>query len=156
MAVFIAVVVAGGFVIAQSSVPAATAKTGDTFQLDLVIQSSETRYTRLDVSNTIKVVESALAKGKYNVDSFFDITYASNIGSSGLDGNTAKASFNVDSFFDLEYEIARRSFPTEMVAMSLTASLGDGTVSQRAIDLVREAVKSLGAEVTYGHVTVLK
>ena len=102
MAVFIAVVVAGGFVIAQSSVPAATAKTGDTFQLDLVIQSSETRYTRLDVSNKIKVVESALAKGKYNVDSFFDITYASNIGSSGLDGNTAKVSFNVDSFFDLE------------------------------------------------------
>ena len=43
-----------------------------------------------------------------------------------------------------------------MVAMSLTASLGDGTVSQRAIDLVREAVKSLAAEVTYGHVTVLK
>jgi len=40
--------------------------------------------------------------------------------------------------------------------MSLTASLGDGTVSQRTIDLVREAVKSLGADVTYGHVTVLK
>ena len=157
-AVVMAIVLAVGFVVAQSSAPEATAKANDTFQLDIVIQAgvSSDVTKGLDVSTAVEIVESALAKGKYNIDSFFDITYASNIGSSGLDGNTVKASFNVDSFFDIEYEIARRSIPTEMVAMSLKGQIGDGTSSQRSIDLVREAAKAAGAEVTYGHVTVLK
>ncbi len=39
VAVVIAVIVAIGLVVAQSSAPGATTKTNDTFQLDLVIQT---------------------------------------------------------------------------------------------------------------------
>ena len=164
VAVVIAVIVAIGLVVAQSSAPGATTKTNDTFQLDLVIQTGGpgTRYLKpLDTSGTVKLVEAALTKGRYNIDSFFDISYVSNIGSSELDGNTTRASFNVDSFFDIEHEItssgySRKSIPIEMLASSLTATLNDPPNPQRAIDLVRVAVESVGGDVNYGHVTVLK
>ena len=157
-AVVMAIVLAVGFVVAQSSAPEATAKANDTFQLDIVIQAgvSSDVTKGLDVSTAVEIVERAMAEGKYNIDSFFDITYASNIGSSGEDGVRAKTSFNVDSFFDIEYEISGKTIPTEMVALSLKGSIGDGTVSQRAIDLVKVEAKAAGADVTYGHVAVLK
>ena len=160
VAVVMAVVLAIGLVAAQSSAPAAEAKGKNQFQLDLVIQSAASPDgTRgLDTSGIVKLVETALAKGRFEVDSISDITFVSNIGSSGLDGNTVKASSNVDSFLDIEVEISgtRKGPPTEMVSMSLKGQIGDGTTSQRSIDLVREAAKAAGVEVIYGHVTVLK
>ena len=80
VAVVIAAIVAIGLVAAQSSAPGATAKTNDTFQLDLVIQTGGpgTRYLKpLDTSGTVKLVEAALTEGRYNIDSFFDISYVS-------------------------------------------------------------------------------
>ena len=155
----IVVVVSVGFAFAQLSAPEASAKGKNQFQLDLVIQTSspDSKGARgLDTAGTVKVVEAALTKGRYQIDSFFDITYAANIGSSGSDGNTANASFNVDSFFDIEYEMTRRTVPIEMVALSLRANLNDPPSPQTAIDLVRAAVEGAGADVYYGHVTVLK
>ena len=73
-----AIVLAIGFVVAQMGAPEATAKANDTFQLDIVIQAGVSSYGTkgLDVSTAVKIVESALAKGGYSIDSFFDITYA--------------------------------------------------------------------------------
>ena len=136
VAVVIAVIVAIGLVVAQSSAPGATTKTNDTFQLDLVIQTGGpgTGYLKpLDTSGTVKLVEAALTKGRYNIDSFFDIEHE--ITSSGY---------------------SRKSIPIEMLASSLTATLNDPPNPQRAIDLVRVAVESVGGDVNYGHVTVLK
>ena len=58
-----AIVLAIGFVVAQSSAPEATAKANDTFQLDIVIQTgvSSDGNKRFDVSTVVEVVESALA-----------------------------------------------------------------------------------------------
>ena len=114
---------------------------------------------QLDATRAVELIESVLTKREYSIDSFFDISYVSNIGSSGLDGNT-RASFNVDSFFDVEYESGssstRKSFPTEMIAMSLRVNLNDPPSPEVAIDLVRQAVRDAGGSVFYGHVTVLK
>ena len=54
------------------------------------------KLRRPDISGTVDIVERALAGGNYSVDSFFDIYYVSNIGSSGLDGNTANVTTNLD------------------------------------------------------------
>ncbi|MDA0987734.1 MAG: hypothetical protein O2783_01080 [Chloroflexi bacterium] len=101
------------------------------------------------MADMIQVVRE---NGTFQVDSFFDISYISNIGSSGLDGYT----FTVDSFFDVEYRVS--SIDTEMVSLSLSASpiFGDPDFDVRALDAVITAVAEAGGHVHYGHVTVLK
>jgi len=91
-------------------------------------------------------------RGSFNVDSFFDISYTSNIGSSGIDG------FQVDSFFDITYRISgdKGGFDTEMVSMQLRATLDDPAGGAAAIDRIRAAVSQAGGRTYYGHVTVLK
>ena len=99
----------------------------------------------------------------YTVDSFFDVFYVSNIGSSGQDGVRFIAPPSFDSFFDIEYSVASpvdRSFPTEMVALSLGVTLDDPDNPAAALDAVKSAVTEAGSTVLYhrhrGHVTILK
>ncbi len=81
----------------------------------------------------------------FQVDSFFDISYVSNIGSSGLDGTTA--TFQVDSFFDVFYEIefnnppgGDRTVQTEILSMDLSGIFGDPDKPAAALDAVTRAV----------------
>ena len=178
-AIFVVLVVSLGFVVAEATVPEASAKGKNQFQRDLVVQTDGLltnktcdplvekclveieKLRRLDISGTVDIVERALAGGNYSVDSFFDIYYVSNIGSSGLDGNTANVTTNLDSFFDIEYLIdgsgaKKGTIPTEMIAMSLTVNLNDPPNAHAAIDIVRKALEKAGGDVIIGHITVLK
>lgn len=123
---------------------AATPTKGE-FQLDLIVSYPAGRPVE-------QVVSSIRSSGNFDV--FFNITYVSNIGSSGLDGVRA-SSFNVDSFFDITYELTRSDFETEMVAMTLSGTLSDPSNPSVLIDDVKKALGTDG-RVFYGHVTVLK
>jgi hypothetical protein len=170
-ALFVALVVALGFVVAQTNVPEASAKDKNQFQMDLLIdmtklvtietgetgRKEEARKVRASISGAVDLVEEALARGDYNVDSFFDVFYVSNIGSSGEDGVSFKSSPTFDVFFEVDYKTSRGSgFATEMVSMSLTASPGGASGPQGAIDIVKAALQNAGGDVYVGHVTVLK
>ena len=168
VAIVIAVVVTVGFVVAQLSAPEASAKGKNQFQLDLVIDMTrligvetgnkgEVRKYRLDISGTLDLVEDALARGDYNVDSFFDVFYVSNIGSSGEDGVSFRSNPTFDVFFEVDYKTSGASkITTEMVAMSLTANPNGSSSPQGAVDAVRQALRKAGGDVYIGHVTVLK
>ena len=168
VAVVIAVIGTIGFVVAQSAAPEATANAHGQFQMDLVIDTThlfvietgsdgQRRKTPLDTSGTIDLVEGALARGNYNVDSFFDIMYVSNIGSSGEDGVSFKSSPTFDVFFEIDYRTSQAgTFDTEMLSMSLRASPGGGSGPQGAIDVVKEALEKSGGNVYVGHVTLIR
>ena len=108
----IAIVVAVGLMAFQPNVQAASAPKGNA-QVDLLIELGTDGTVPNTMADMIRVVRE---NGTFQVESFFDISYVSNIGSSGLDGYT----FTVDSFFDVEYRVS--SFDTEMVSLSLSAS----------------------------------
>ena len=164
VAIVMAVVVAIGFMVVPSSALEASAKGKNQFQLDLIVEApglGKDGTPGLGTAGTIELVELSLTSGNYNVDSFFDVYYVSNIGSSGLDGNTAKVTANFDSFFDIEYEIGGSTrkvgtFDTEMISMSLTVNLNDPPNPQGAIDVVREALEKKGGDVYVGHVTLIR
>ena len=152
------------FVTYEPKAQAEAASKGE-FQLELIVSMP----AGTEIGNIVSKIESS-GKGSYSIDSFFDVTYVSNIGSSGQDGVRA-SSFIVDSFFDITYEIdfdtlSRSKFPTEMVAMTLTGTLSDPSKPWVVIDEIRKALEesSDGEDregeapdrVFYGHVTVLK
>lgn len=140
------------------------------FQIDIFV-------TGTTASAAVRTIEKVAAASQdprsttpaFNVDSFFDITYA-NIGSSGLDGVRA-SSFNVDSFFDVEYQIDGNrtgsgdidgnrtgSWDTEMVSLSLTGIFGDPDFDIAAAEQVFTAISNAvgGKHKHHGHVTILK
>lgn len=130
------------------------------FQIDIFV-------TGTTASAAVRTIEKVAAASQdprsttpaFNVDSFFDITYA-NIGSSGLDGVRA-SSFNVDSFFDVEYQIDGNrtgSWDTEMVSLSLTGIFGDPDFDVAAAEQVFTAISNAvgGKHKHHGHVTILK
>ena len=117
------------------------------------------------VGDLVRKISNLGSSGEdgFVVDSFFDISYVRNIGSSGLDGNTT--TFQVDSFFDVFYEIkfdnpkggGDRTIQTEMLSMDLSATPNDPTNPAGAIDAVTRAVRDeVGGHVHKGHVTILK
>lgn len=134
---------------------------GKTGQVDIELMVSAGKGGSVEamtaaVRNIGSSGQDGVAKGggSFQVDSFFDIMYVSNIGSSGEDG----VSFNVDSFFDIEYRVGsdREKIETEMIAMQLRATLTDPDNPDAALDDIRAAVRGAGGDVYYGHVTVLK
>ena len=110
----------------------------------------------------------------FQVDWFFDIAYASNIGSSGEDGVSRRLVVSnigssgqdgvrsaPDSSFDVFYEIDFKrpnsaTIETEIVAMQLRATVTGTATPAGALDAVRGAVKSAGGDIYVGHVTILK
>ena len=127
-----------------------------------------------DLLRTISKVGSGGYQG-VRFDSFFDITYASNIGSSGQDGVSRRLvvsnigssgqdgvrAAGPDSFFDIFYEIdfkrtSSATIETEMVAMQLRATVTSPANPAGALDAVRGAISAAGGDVYIGHVTVLK
>jgi hypothetical protein len=145
----IAVLVAAVLMAFQTSVQAASLPKGDA-RIDLIVDIGP--GTGGKSSSIEQIMKAVSDNDNFVVDSFFDVSYVSNIGSSGLDG------FTVDSFFDIEYRIVG-SFDTEMVALSLTGIFGDpdfDLAAGAALDAVREAVTAAGGTTHYGHVTVLK
>ena len=159
IAVAMAVVASIGLIVGQSLTSEASAKAKDQFQLDLIVQvpgPGPDGTPGLSTSGTIELVELSLAKGRYNVDSFFDISYVSNIGSSGDDGVSFKTTPNFDVFFEVDYKTSRGKIETEMVALSLRVNLNDPPNPQGAIDLVRRALEGAGGDIYYGHVTIIK
>ena len=160
LAVTLAVVFAVGFVLDQSSATTASAKVNNQIQLDLIVAiptggTVPTPDEPGPVESTLGVIKAALSDHNFQVDSFFDVYYVSNIGSSGEDGVSIKAGANFDVFF--EVEISRSgTFDTEMIALSLSSTVPDPTNPQGAIDIARTAVEGLKGSVHYGHVTVLK
>ena len=140
----------------QPSAQAASAGQGQ-FQAELIVQLPPDVTS---VSAALTLVRGSgedpdTGESDFQVDSFFDVSYVSNIGSSGLDG-FAPSSFQVDSFFDIYYEIdfSTRTVQTEMLSMSLTGSMSDPTDPGVVIDAVTSALK--GGHVYYGHVNVIR
>jgi hypothetical protein len=159
VAVVMAVVVAIGFMVVPSSTPEAVAKGKNQFQMDLILAPGPgpDGTSRISTSGTIELTQLSLAEAGYNVDSFFDVMYVSNIGSSGEDGVSFKSSPTFDVFFEVDYKTSRGSgFATEMISMSLKGSIGDGTVTQRGLDVVRKAVEKNGGHTYVGHVTLIR
>lgn len=161
LALLAALLAAVLFVTYEPDAQAASAPKG-AFQLDLVITVEKDTPIELVVSN---IGSSGLDGSRYVVDSFFDVFFVANIGSSGQDGVRA-SSFNPDSFFDVFFEIevearAPGTIQTEMVALSLTGTLSDPSNPGVVLDGVRTSLsgdpdkKPLGT-LHYGHVTVLK
>ena len=139
--------------------PEASAKGKGQFQMDLIVApgSSPDGTPGISTSGTIEMVQLSLAEAGYNVDSFFDVSYVSNIGSSGEDGVSFKSSPTFDVFFEVEYKTGgARTIQTEMIAMSLKGSIGDGSVAWRGLDVVKNAVKKNGGHTYVGHVTLLR
>ena len=130
-----------------SQVQAASQARGDV-QVDIIVVGSK-------VKDVVRSIEGR-SDGQFQIDSFFDISYVSNIGSSGEDGVRA-TSFTVDSFFDVTYEMGREGcsgcWQTEMVSMQLVGSVPGGTNPGDALDEIVEAIGS--GKIAYGHVTVL-
>lgn len=169
LAVIMAVVVATGFLVYQSTAPSVvSAEDGRPHaQLDLIITVPD--GTDAPLKMTLDLVTKGLANGKYQIDSFFDVSYVSNIGSSGEDGVSLSVSNigssgedgvrrggNFDVFFEVDYKKAKKgtTIETEMVALSLSYNPGPDPLG--AIDAVKKAVDAGGGRVFYGHVTVLK
>ena len=77
------------------------------------------------------------------------------IGSSGLDG--VRSSFGFDSFFDVtvEADFKGRTIQTEMVALSLSDTINQGSNPGDILDDVRRLLGD-DNKVFYGHVAVLK
>ena len=145
--------------VAQPGVSAA--KEGGT-QLQVLIElpPPSSDGTSMSAEELVELVTIACC---FQVDSFFDVSYAANIGSIGLDGNTT--TFQVDSFFDVFYEISfdnppsggeSRTVQTEILSMDLSGALHDPTNPAGAIDAVTQAVKKAGGRVYTGHVTLIK
>ena len=140
----------------QPSAQAQSTGGGD-IQIDLMVVMPAGSSTAALISNIGSSGEdgvSVCGKATFNVDSFFDVWYA-NIGSSGLDG----VSFAFDSFFDIDVSAAGRggrTVQTEMLSMSLSATLADPTNPNGVMDDLRCQVEAAGGDVYYGHVTVLK
>ena len=154
-----AVLVAAVFVFLPTGSLEVSAKTADPIQIDLVVEVGPKQNSR----STLKNVQGALESGGFNVDSFFDVYYVSNIGSSGQDGvrrigSSGIDGFSVDSFFDVFFEInnTSRTIPIEMVALSLRSVSPAGGNPEDSLELVERAVEGDGGVVYYGHVTVLK
>ena len=160
LAVTLAVVFAVGFVLHQTTAPTASAKEKSQILLDLVVAvpTSGTVPSPGEpgaLETALGVIKGALSEHNFQVDSFFDVYYVPNIGSSGEDGVSFKAGANFDVFF--EVEVSRSgTFETEMIAMSLSSTAPDPSNPQGAIDIARTAVEGLKGRVFYGHVTVLK
>ena len=165
LALIIAMVVATGVVVYQSSAPEAAARVHDGIelvQLDLIVDASAGAIGKNSdgagpVETTLSVISDALSASGFQVDSFFDVYYVSNIGSSGQDGVSYKAGANFDVFFEIDISISGKStIPTEMVALSLTSTAPDPNNPQGAIDAIKSALEASHSRVYYGHVTVLK
>ncbi|MDA0799438.1 MAG: hypothetical protein O2884_12310 [Chloroflexi bacterium] len=149
IAILLAAAAAAVFAMYQPNVQAAPQAKADV-QIDLMVigQSPESVIARLGKIDP--------ASSGFIVDSFFDITYAANIGSSGLDGVTATG-FNVDSFFDISYELSVDStgtsrFDTEMVSLSLSGPLtnpSDPTAVATALKAVGDAISPPGDPIEY-------
>ena len=126
-------------------------------QINLIVDLGKELSVQ-SLTETISEVSS------FNVDSFFDIMYVSNIGSSGQDGVRFQSSPTFDVFFDVFFEVDGPSddpdgaaIPVEMVALSLTGTLSDPDNPAEAIDEIRQAITDSGGNTGYlGHVTVLK
>ena len=100
------------------------------------------------------VLDTIQAQGDFIVDSFFDIAYLANIGSSGQDG-VQTSRFSVDSFFDIEYRIVGDP-DFDMLSISARGVIADPANPGHAVDTIREILAKSGGTVHYGHVTVLK
>ena len=147
MAALTAVLVASAMLVAQLGSPAVSAKVNPV-RIDLVVDLAG-RSAR----DTVKDVKGALESEGYQVDSFFDVFYVLNIGSSGEDGVSLKTGGgNFDVFFEVEYKVAR--IETEMIAMSLTSVSPIPANPDGAIDAVK-SVLPVGT-LRYGHVTLIK
>ena len=153
-------VLAIGSALYRSDAPTASAKGRNQIQLDLVV-SVEGIIRATDeagpLTSMLGAIELALSDNNYQIDSFFDVYYVSNIGDSGEDGVSFKAGANFDVFFEVGFNLGRGgTFDTEIIAMSLSSSAPDISNPQGAIDIVRNAVAANKGRVHYGHVTVLK
>ena len=152
-----ALVVAVAFAVTQ---PTTTdAAQGTQAQIDLIVGlphvgSGGTRPTPVDIVLAIGREDTILVEA-FSVDSFFDVFYVLNIGSSGQDG-VRVSDFSVDSFFDVTYDTTGPKIETEMVAMSLTGTIPGPSNPGVALDAVRAAVTAAGGTTYYGHVTILK
>ena len=160
LALIIAIVVAAGVLVYQSSAPDVSARAHDEIelvQLDLVI-SVPADPGRTDLlESMLEEIGNALSNAGYQVDSFFDIMYLSNIGSSGEDGVSVRTGGNFDVFFEVDYKISgNRTFATEMVAMSLTSTAPDVNNLQSALDVVKSAVEARQGDYFIGHVTLIR
>lgn len=165
VAVVIAVAVATIIVVIQSSTPGASARTHDQIQLDLIVTvlpapddgTGKNPDGPGPLESTLDIIKGALSDQDFQVDSFFDVYYVTNIGSSGEDGVSFRTGGNFDVFFEVDYRISRAgTIETEMVALSLTSTAPDPTNPQGAIDAVKRIVEARKGRVFYGHVTVLK
>jgi len=87
LAAIIAVVAATGIVVYQSSAPAASVQVNDQIQLDLInIVLDDGTGVPGTLEITLGIIKAALSDHNYQIDSFFGVVYASNIGSMGDDG----------------------------------------------------------------------
>ena len=149
--------VAVAFAVAQPTT--ADAARGNQAQIDLIVglgvdPSTGAGPTPGEIVSEIGREDTILVEA-FAVDSFFDVFYVLNIGSSGEDG-VRVSDFSVDSFFDITYDTTGAKIETEMVAMSLTGTIPGTSNPGVALDAVRAAVSSAGGTTHYGHVTVLK
>ena len=150
LASLMALVIAAGLMAFRPSVQADSKSKGEA-ELELIIELGSGAD---GIPTTIEEVVQAVSNvGSFAVDSFFDITYVSDIGSSGLDG------FSVDSFFDITYRIESPSdakIEIELVALTLRSTLSDPANPGGALDAVKAAVTAAGGKTYYGHVTLIK
>ena len=125
----------------------------DQSQINLIVELG-TDASLQSITDTVSGVRS------FRVDSFFDITYVSNIGSSGEDGVRFIAPPSFDVFFEIDLTVDSApagTIPTEMVALSLGVTLADPTNPGASLDAVRDAINATGNTVYYvGHVTLIR
>lgn len=144
VSLLLAVAAAALFAMYQPNVQAAATAQAEV-QIDIVVLGQ----TPEKVIATIAKIDPATSG--FVVDSFFDISYAANIGSSGQDGVTA-TSFTVDSFFDVTYELRSDGddtgrWDTEMVSLSLRGPLADPSdpmAVANALSAARSAIEAGG------------